>query len=65
MQHNESQHNGTKSRVLLCLGSFMLSLIYGECRKQAHYAECRYTVCLGTRKIFSRQKLCQILDFYC
>jgi hypothetical protein len=30
---------------VVCLVSFMLSVIYVECRKEAHYAECRYAEC--------------------
>jgi hypothetical protein len=32
--------------VLLCLVSFMLNVVvYGECRKQTHDAECHYAEC--------------------
>ncbi len=60
IQHNDTQqsdiqHNNklnttlsiTMLRVLLCWASFVLSVIYAECRKQAHYAECRYAECRG------------------
>jgi hypothetical protein len=38
------------AKCQLCLVSFMLSFIneivnYAECRKLAHYAECRYVQC--------------------
>ncbi len=64
IQHGDSQHNDTQhwsklkttlsmmtlGKMLLSWVSFMLSVNYAECRKQAHwaeccYAECRYTVC--------------------
>ncbi len=38
----DTQHNGTQYRVLLCWVLFVLSDIYAECHKQAHYAECHY-----------------------
>jgi hypothetical protein len=36
---SDTQHNGTQCSVS------MLSVIYVECRKQAHYAECHYAEC--------------------
>jgi hypothetical protein len=44
-QHKDAQHNATQYRELICRVSFVLSVIYAECRKQAHYAECRYAEC--------------------
>ncbi len=56
VQHNDTHHNdiqqsnkkhdiqhfGTYYRLLLWSVLFMLSYGYAECRKQTHYAECRY-----------------------
>jgi hypothetical protein len=53
-QHNDTQHNnkkhdiqcnGTWHSILLCWISFKMSVIYAECHKQTHYAECRYAEC--------------------
>ncbi len=38
----------TLSIMLLCSVSFMLSVNYAECGKQAHYAECHYAECLSS-----------------
>ncbi len=34
--------------VMLCCVSFMLSVVYTECRKQTHYAQCHYAECRYT-----------------
>ncbi len=57
IQHNDTQHNDiqhidtrlneTHYKLWLCWVSFMLSVIYSECHKQTHYAECHYAECLG------------------
>ena len=41
----DSQHNNNQYLVSLFSMSFMLSVIYGECSKQPHYAEYRYAEC--------------------
>ncbi len=40
----------------------MLSVIYAECRKQAHYAECHYAECryAECRSALSRGKHCSL-----
>jgi hypothetical protein len=35
----DAQHNDTQYSVV------MLSVIYAECRKEAHYAQCHYAEC--------------------
>ncbi len=37
-----TEHNAV---MLLCRVSFMQSVNYAECRKQALYTECRYAEC--------------------
>jgi hypothetical protein len=44
-QYNDTQHTCTKYRILLCRGSFMLSVIYFERRILVLYAECCYAEC--------------------
>ncbi len=42
------------TQVALSWKSFMQSFIYAECRKWAHYAECRYVECNGAyRRVWS------------
>jgi hypothetical protein len=45
--NNETQHFDTWHSILLCRVSFKLSVVYAECHKQTHYAECRCAECLG------------------
>jgi hypothetical protein len=66
-QHNDIQHNDTehinKYKVTLsiiveccCAVSFIMTIVYADCRKltlnaECHYAECRYAECRGTNFI--------------
>jgi hypothetical protein len=50
-QHNnkkrDTQHNGTWHSILLCLVPLKLNVVYAECHKQTHYAECHYAESRG------------------
>ncbi len=50
-QRNDIQHNNKFNAtlsiiaMLLCLVSFVLSVVYAKCHKQSFYAECHYAKC--------------------
>jgi hypothetical protein len=50
IQNNDTHHNGIQHNIKLNAtlhkrSVIMLSVIYAECRKQTHYAECHYAEC--------------------